>query len=404
MITPVAEQAINDALRYGNAVLKYISPNDVGITSSHQCGYYLPKNHWRMFTPNEPIKGANNEHLVDILWHNGQMTHSRIVWYGTGTRSEFRLTRFGRDFPFLAADCVGDLLILIRKDSTHFNAYTLDLSEDVEELQAVLGVEIIGTFGYYNRNAQQHDDDETPNECIERKLRAFAGTLSTFPETRIFSGFVQKVLNDCISDFTSQEQDAQLISLIENEYNLFRIAERIICAHDISRIHESVDDFLKTAATLMNRRKSRAGHSLENHVAFLLNNATIPFDAQVREIEGKPDIVIPNKLAYRDSNYPIERLFVVGLKTTCKDRWRQVLNEARRVQHKYILTTQQGISENQLAEMRDSQVSLIVPRAYHRMYPQVEQMEILTVHDFIIKVKRTLPNAAPRDRFFKSYL
>jgi len=43
MTSPFAERAIAEALRYGKAILKFISPNDVGLTGGHQCGYYLPK-------------------------------------------------------------------------------------------------------------------------------------------------------------------------------------------------------------------------------------------------------------------------------------------------------------------------------------------------------------------------
>jgi len=43
MTSPFCERAIEEALHYGNALLKFISPNDAGITGTHQYGYYLPK-------------------------------------------------------------------------------------------------------------------------------------------------------------------------------------------------------------------------------------------------------------------------------------------------------------------------------------------------------------------------
>ncbi|MGC2639295.1 MAG: type II restriction endonuclease [Acidobacteriaceae bacterium] len=99
---------------------------------------------------------------------------------------------------------------------------------------------------------------------------------------------------------------------------------------------------------------------------------------------------MPGVAAYLDPEWPTERLFVVGVKTTCKDRWRQVLNEARRVQRKYILTIQPGISEKQLAEMHGAGVSLIVPKALHRDYPATTQVEILTVEQFVARVESDL--------------
>lgn len=70
MISIEAEKAISDALHYGKAILKFISPNDVGLTGSHQSGYYLPKEIWRSYTPHPPEKGVNRDHFVDILWQD----------------------------------------------------------------------------------------------------------------------------------------------------------------------------------------------------------------------------------------------------------------------------------------------------------------------------------------------
>lgn len=50
--------------------------------------------------------------------------------------------------------------------------------------------------------------------------------------------------------------------------------------------------------------------------------------------------------------FPANKLVFLGAKTTCKDRWRQVLNEADRIETKYLFTLQQGISKNQLREMK----------------------------------------------------
>jgi type II restriction enzyme len=153
----------------------------------------------------------------------------------------------------------------------------------------------------------------------------------------------------------------------------------------------SVGEFLKAAASLMNRRKARAGRSLENHFAALLKGAEIPFDQRVR-IDGtsEPDILIPGKAAYENPNYPADKLCLLGLKTTCKDRWRQVLNEGHRVKSKHILTLQKGISVNQLNEMHDSGITLVVPEMYRRAYPAASRMKILTIENFVGTVKSTL--------------
>ena len=385
MPSPLVERAVIDALDNNNAILKFISPNDTGLTGGHQCGYYLPRKAWRTFTPHAPERGRNAEHLVEVVWH-GRRTESCIKWYGTGTRSEYRMTRFGREFPFLTADCVGDLLVLIRTGESAFHGYVFDLPDDIADVQASLGVEIIGTWGLYDGLLHR---PETEDNGIQRRFAAFVEPLRAFPDTATISTEAREAILACVRAFPTQTFDNWLMLLMDQEYALFRMAERLLRQDEICRQFRSVDDFLSTAARIMNRRKSRAGRALENHVGYLLKDARIPFDARP-SVDGEPDVLIPGKLQYEDPNWPDEQLFVVGVKTTCKDRWRQVLNEVWRGRRKHILTIQQGISAKQLAEMRDSGVSLVVPQKLHSMYPSVDRMEVLTVRQFVDTVRHTL--------------
>lgn len=386
MASPHGEHAINDALQHGRALLKFISPNDAGLTGSHQCGFYLPLGAWEMFTPQPPEDGDNHKHIVEVLWQDGVVTESAVTWYGRGTRHEYRLTRFGRDFPFLNADAVGNLLVLIPVSLTNFRAYVLELEEDIDELQVALGVEVIGTWGVYELG---RDHIETESECVNRQFKEFAGLVDGFPSGDEFSAKTREALIDCIDRFTAQAADRKLLKAVESEYALFRLIERRFCEPQIHRMFETVDDFLKTAASIMNRRKSRAGRSFENHVGYVLEDAGIPFTAQPA-IDGKPDIVIPSVEAYHDDSYPVDKLFIVGLKTTCKDRWRQVLNEGQKVPRKHLMTLQKGISANQLGEMAQADVSLIVPQALHRDYPRDSAMQLQGVEGFIDTVKQTI--------------
>ncbi len=101
----------------------------------------------------------------------------------------------------------------------------------------------------------------------------------------------------------------------------------------------------------------------------------------------QPDILIPSKAHYDDLSFPAEKLCVVGVKTTCKDRWRQVLNEGRRVTNKHILTTQKGISRNQLDEMASANVTLIVPQSFQKDYPAGSGTTILSLESFVASMR-----------------
>jgi type II restriction enzyme len=386
-MTPFAERSIEDALKTGSAILKFISPNDVGLTGGHQCGYYLPKKVWKLFTVNSPTKGQNKESFSTILWQDGRETKSRVIWYGTGSRSEYRLTRFGKDFPFLTHDCVGDLLVLVPQSMEKFHAYVLDNEEDLEGIQSALGVLITETWAAYICGKQE--TVETPDECVERKFREFAKRLNDFPSTKIISKATLDAIENCIKTFSGFSYDDRLMELVQKEYRLFRMIERQVCQSEIIRTFKDVDDFLSTASSILNRRKARAGRALENHFEFLLRQAEIPFEARP-QIDGtdEPDILIPSKAAYENPNYDVKKLCMIGLKTTCKDRWRQVTQEAQRIPQKHILTLQNGISPNQLIQMRQAKVTLIVPKSLQKLYPTKDTgIKIFTIDDFVKSVE-----------------
>lgn len=384
MTSAACEQAIADAQRVGRAVLKFISPNDVGLTGSHQRGYYLPKSVWQAFTTFSPTRGANNDQLLTAVWPDGRETRSKVKWYGKGTRSEYRLTGFNREqnFPFITRDCVGSLLVLIPESMSRFLMYVFNLEDDIEDLQAALGVEVVGSWALYDRRAPVLPS-ESEAACIGRYFRRFARAITFFPPTLTFASGARAALEGCIRGFVDAPSDEQLLRCVNAEYRLFQMVERKVCEKEIVRLFTSVDDFLKTAQSILQRRKARAGRSLEHHVEYLMRQAGVPFEMRV-EVEGtRPDVLIPGRAAYLDPAFPESRLFAVGLKTTCKDRWRQILREAPRVSHKHLLTLQPGISPAQIAEMRSSTVTLIVPKKLHAAYPPQERGNLLTVDRFI---------------------
>lgn len=382
MLGPLAEKAIADCLKHKRAMLKFISANDAGATGSHQTGFYLPINSHELFTVHAPQDGVNRKHEVTITWQDGSRTNSVVTGYGKA-KSEYRLTRFGDDFPFLTPDQVGSLFILIPTTKLDFIAYVIDDDDEVENLLSALGVELIDGWGEYDPDG---DLKESTEACVKQAFEKFAAKLSKFPSGAKFSVCVWDTLIECVSDFASWSPDRQLMRLVEEEYRLFQLVERKLCDHLIHRDFKNVDDFLKSAGSIMNRRKSRAGRSLENHVERVFQHAGAPFEMRPRQIDGKPDLIVPNEDAYLDDRYPESLIYVVGIKTTCKDRWRQVLNEGTRIETKYLITTQQGISANQLNEMVAANLHLVVPEKLHHLYPADTDMHLTTIEELISEI------------------
>ena len=387
MASPLADAAISDALQRGSALLKFMSPNDVGTTGSHQAGFYLPKNAWQMYTPHPPLDGRNDKHEVTIRWEGTRETQSVVTWYGTGTRSEYRLTRFGRNFMFMDDYFVGSLLILVPKDISNFRAHVLDIDEDILEAQVALGVEIISGWGIYDDTRQ---DIEEQDECLRRRFGDFTNGLDDFPSGDAFSEEARTALIGCVPGFANWSADDKLIKGRDTEYDSFKLVEQSICGPIVERGFRNIDEFVSAANSITNRRRARAGRSFENHIRFTLEDAGIPFEHQP-DIDGRPDFVIPSADAYNDRSYSVDGLFVIGAKTTSRERWRQLLDEGRRVPRKYFMTLQPNMSNRQYTAIVGANVRLVVPNSLHRGYPADTSADgLLSVDGFIDVMRRTL--------------
>ena len=386
------ESAIFDALKTGKALCKFISRNDVGATGGHQCGFYLPKSAWRLFAQQGPVKGSNHKSAVKIQWPHQIVTNSVVTWYGSGTRSEYRLTCFGKSFPWLDEQFVGSLLVLIPHSFFEFKAYVFETDAEIELLKTALGIETLGEWGVFNSSSAKAEDEKT---CIDRVIATAVTALDDFPSGSWMASCARNAVKHCASTAAKSSADDRLLKWISAEYRLFRTLETKLSLPSIRRPFQNIDSFINVAATVMNRRKSRAGHSFENHVEELLKNDGLTFDRQPR-IDGnvKPDLLIPGKAAYENPAFPVSRLLVAGLKTTCKDRWRQILSESKRIPEKHLLTLQEGISSNQLLEMREANVTLVVPKPFHKGYDLRTGIRLLSVDDFLIKIRKLNPSGS----------
>ena len=79
---------------------------------------------------------------------------------------------------------------------------------------------------------------------------------------------------------------------------------------------------------------------------------------------------------------------MLGVKSTCKDRWRQVLAEAARIDRKHLLTLEISISANQTGEMQANHLQLVIPRSLHSTYSDMQKSWLLDLAGFIDTVRR----------------
>ncbi|MBO7558487.1 MAG: restriction endonuclease [Bacteroidaceae bacterium] len=385
-MSEILTSAIRSVQHSRAAWCRFITGNDTGTTGSHQAGFYIPKCASELLFDEPGHKGENKEKIVKIKWQNDFTTESCMKYYGQGTRNEYRITRFGREFPYLQDDNVGDLLILAKYSEEDYEGYVLSADDDIDEFFA--------TFNLAPNETNQLIDVSgvvQPDERISQLLQTFANQYDSFPETRLMAEGARDCYNQAYniadSEFISKPDDI-LLNWVETEYRLFKYIEERVYNDIISRPFNSIDAFVQMANEVLNRRKSRAGKSLEHHLADIFTLNELIFEEQaVTEDKKKPDFLFPNAECYHNMQFPADDLIVLGAKTTCKDRWRQVLTEADRVDTKYLFTLQQGISKNQLKEMHDSNLTLVVPHSFISSFPQEYQAEISDLSCFIQMVK-----------------
>nr|WP_240142330.1 type II restriction endonuclease [Nitrosomonas sp. GH22] len=180
---------------------------------------------------------------------------------------------------------------------------------------------------------------------------------------------------------------------MEREEILFRTLEKHLIGERLSQGFDGdVDGFISFSLSVQNRRKSRAGLALENHLEILFGECGIRYTRTPKtENKSKPDFIFPGIEEYRTSEYDPLYLTMLGVKSSCKDRWRQVLAEADRIEQKHLLTLEAAISENQTDEMAAKNLQLVLPEELHDTYSEAQKPRLMNVSQFIELVRKRQP-------------
>lgn len=218
---------------------------------------------------------------------------------------------------------------------------------------------------------------------LEEMLHIFKGG---FPSTVRFSEYARSKVKDVTPVETP---DATLIKWLEKEEALFRTLEKHLVTNQLKEgFKDNVDLFIKFSLSVHNRRKSRAGHSFEHHLNALFEFNGLDYTKGARtERNNKPDFLFPGIDMYQNPEFPDEELTMLGVKTTVKDRWRQILSEADRIRVKHLITLEPAISMNQTNEMFEQNVQLVIPEPIMETYSDEQRMKIWNVSEFINYLK-----------------
>ena len=298
------------------------------------------------------------------------------------TRSEWHLYYYSAELASEAR--VGDLLVLYRPDGgadLHgvvvrsgseraerlLDALLLRDEEILAEFRLVdapetigrpatrLGEALVGETADIEPSGSPYPTRDHP--IVTRAVRE-----GSLPDTATMAGAAAALMDPRRG---TSDPDGYLFDVMEAETALFNDIETAIGG---ARLAELVDqdaplrDVLNWAMSIHQARRSRRGQSLQHHFAEVLQASGIPYAAQCTTEDGEtPDFVVPGCVEYHDERFPVDRLRMVACKTTSKERWRQILNEAARIDQKYLLTIDGNLTAAVIGQMHASRLHPFLP-------------------------------------------
>jgi EcoRII C terminal len=213
----------------------------------------------------------------------------------------------------------------------------------------------------------------------------------TLPSTNEFASFARGTCRAVVS--AADEPDQAIMAWLDHEEKLFRRHEHLFLA---KRLNEGfmldgeadVEGFLKLTKSIGNKRMSRMGYSLEHHLSAVFTASNIRFDrGSTTERTSKPDFIFPGIAEYKNVNFDTARLTMLASKSSLKDRWRQAIKEADRIEQKHVFTLERGISIPQTDEMKHQKVQLVLPKALHASYREEQRNWLWDLSMFVAVVK-----------------
>jgi EcoRII C terminal/Restriction endonuclease EcoRII, N-terminal len=382
--------------------VKRLSGNDTLATHAHQAGPYIPKEFLFDVFPNLNRPDTENPDLVFPLYIDSHADRRdiRAIWYNNrlrgGTRSEARLTGFGgAASALLDPDSTGALTVFaFGTANPECHVWVCQHETEEEIVEDRIGPVEPGKALVWSPRGLAIPEEVQPAARVRANCwltpdEMPAGWLRQFPSgEEIIRKTVELRADNALNP------DRRLLRRRECEYEIFRSVEEAVELPLIRGGFGSIDEFIARAQTILQRRKSRSGRSLELHAKTLFVEEGLmegtQFVHQPPEADaGKrgPDFLFPSRAAYADPAFPPARLRMLAVKTTCKDRWRQILTEADRITTKHLLTLQEGVSERQFQEMTGAGVQLVVPEPLKTTFPASVQEHLQTLESFIADVR-----------------
>lgn len=380
--------------------VKRLSGNDTLANEANQAGPYIPREFIFNVFPsiNQPDQENPDKRFELKIDSHADTKSARVVWYNNrlrgGTRNETRITNLGgASSALLNPDSTGALAVFSFNlnetgETESCRVWVCENTSEEEVIEEKIGVVEPGQALIWTVGRQQPPVPvPARTSCWLAANEIPEAWLRQFPTGR-------EIIRKCIElrQWTDLSIDDKLIARRTCEFELFKSLEHAFEFRNIENGFESIDAFIQRAQTILQRRKSRSGRSLELQTLEIFVEAglreNIDFQYQPESENGeKPDFLFPSESAYKSDDFPAEKLRMLGIKTTVKDRWAQVVKEANRVETKHLLTLQEGLSLNQFRNITEAKIKLVVPAPLVRTYHTDIQPHLITVETFINELR-----------------
>ncbi len=329
------------------------------------------------------------EDTGSLTWYDARENHP--------TRTEYRL--YYSSSPVIDEAASGDLVVIGQTGENQLAVIVAPQgSTSEQQLLWLFGFEEVGTKfivrDFTEKDIQlnyagQHvitslgfEIPDTAPDYLEDLIKRFG---RGFPPTAEFSAYARSTITD-VSPV--EEPDNTLMTWLEREELLFKTLEKHMVTKKLEQgfgeTGIDVDEFISFSLSVQNRRKSRAGHSFEHHLALIFDAHDILYSKGVKtERNNKPDFLFPGIDHYHNTEFSAALLTMLGVKTSAKDRWRQVLSEADRINGKHLITLEPAISTNQTDEMIAQELQLVLPKQIMETYSPEQQEKLKNLSEFI---------------------
>jgi len=370
---------------------KQLSRNDTQATGAHQSGPYIPKDvAFSVFPDLQTDTEANPRRGISfyIDSHIGsQRSEAKMIYYRS--KNETRMTGFGGSV-LLDSESAGMIAVFaFDADSSKCKIWVIDNEMDEAyfdsfygEIHPKKGSVILkyGNLKTQNLLAPPLDCKLSPNEILPEWHEKFPTPTELFE-----MAMDRRPLSD-------QNPDIRIHKRRECETEIFHSIEEARFSSLIQKRYGNVSELVSAVYPVIQARRARSGRSLELHVKRILLEEELVEDSDFSHepvIEGgkRPDFLFPSKTAYVNPDFPSDRLRMLAVKTTLRDRWRQILDEATRIRSKHLFTMQSRITKKQFDQMVKAKVQLVIPKKLHTGYLDEIKPHLMTFEDFIAEVR-----------------